>query len=94
MTAENFIKEKLKKLIEKFPDISIRYEKNKNTGSHLIEILPLHFFNSNVDYMKEEWDIGEEFENNYPEEDILFISEESLVEIKKPDLILKKNENE
>ena len=88
MKARDFVEKKLRNLIEKFPNISIRYEHCKATDSHLIEILPLHFFNNNEQYMREEWDIEDEFENMYPLEDIVFISEKSLIEIKKADLTL------
>ena len=88
MIAKDFIEEKLRLLASKFIDIQIRYEYRANTNSHLIEIIPLSFFEGNETYFEEEAKIEDEFEQLFPSENIVFISEGSLTVIKRADLEL------
>jgi hypothetical protein len=88
MKAKDFIEEKLRLLASKFKEVHIRYEYRTNTRSHLVEIIPLRFFEENESYFEEEANIEDEFEKLYPEENIIFISEGSLTEIKNADLEL------
>jgi len=86
MIAKDFIEEKLRILASKFIDIQIRYEYRVNTNSHLIEIIPLSFFEGNESYFEKETKLEDEFEQLFPSENIVFISEGSLTVIKKADL--------
>ena len=88
MTAKDFTEERLRLLASKFIDIQIRYEYRANTRSHLIEIIPLSFFEENESYFEEEAKIEDEFEQLFPSENIVFISKGSLIAIKKADLEL------
>jgi hypothetical protein len=92
MKAKEFIENKLNYLYHKFNDIKIRYEYRVNTSSHLIEIIPLSFFEKDMEYMVVESEIEDEFETKFPNENILFISEGSLSEIINPDLLFGYNE--
>src|SRR5690606_4792369 len=51
--------------------------------SHILEILALEVFNSE-EYMEEETIIDDEFTLNYPNENLIFISKESLHKITNP----------
>lgn len=88
MNAKEFLIKKLKELSSKFEDVKIRYEYRKNTYSHIIEVIPLAIFNNDEDYMLAESNLEDEFESLFPQEDIVFISEDSLTEIRNPDLLL------
>jgi len=92
MKSKEFIKDKLDCLYAKFNNIKIRYEYRANTYSHLIEILPFSFYEQDEEYMVIESKIEEEFESKFPDENILFISEGSLSEIKNPEFQLGYNE--
>ncbi|MDD2636322.1 MAG: hypothetical protein PHW82_12600 [Bacteroidales bacterium] len=92
MKSKEFIKNKLNYLHSKFNDVKIRYEYRANTYSHIIEIIPLSFFEKNKEYMILESEIEEEFESKYPNENILFISEGALSEIYNPEYKLGYNE--
>ncbi|NQU85751.1 MAG: hypothetical protein HQ541_08325 [Mariniphaga sp.] len=81
MKANDFLIEKLKQLAEKIEEIQIRYEFRNSTQSHLVEIIPLRIFEENEAYMQEEAKLEAEFEQLYPTEEIIFISEGSLTEI-------------
>lgn len=88
MKSKQYLLEKLQELSLNFKDIKIRYEHRLNTSSHLIEVIPLAIFQSNEEYMLAEANLEDEFENLFPQEDIVFVSEDSLTEIKRPDLLL------
>lgn len=88
MKSTEFIETKLNELYAQFNDIKIRYEIRANTNSHLIEIIPLCFFEENEEYIACETKIEEEFESIFPSENIVFISEDSLTEIINPDFKL------
>ncbi len=88
MKSKEFLIKKLKELASKFEDIKIRYEYHQSTYSHLIEVIPLSIFENDKAYMLAEEKLENDFENLFPDEDIVFISEDSLTEIKNPELLL------
>lgn len=81
-TAKEFLIDNLNRLSELFSEIHIRYEYRKNTNSHIIEVIPLSVFYKNKDYIKAEIWLEKQFENLFPAEDIIFISGNSLTQIK------------
>lgn len=88
MKAKVFLEKKLEELFSKFEEIKIRYEYMANTRSHIVEIMPFSLFEENKDYLVEETNIEDEFELLFPTENIVFISEGSLTEIKNADIEL------
>lgn len=82
MNSRDFIKEKLNELFSKFEGIQIKYEYRATTLSHIVEVIPLSFFQSNADYMEFEAMFEEEFERLFKNENIVFVSQNSLTEIK------------
>lgn len=78
MTANEYLLEKLNELKLKYPDIKIRYK--HKFESHIIEILPYELY-TNPTYMKYEGQLEFEFEELYPDDTILFISDYSLTKI-------------
>jgi hypothetical protein len=79
--SQEFLIGKLSRLITELPEVQVRYEQNEHTFTHVIEILPLSVFKNNPEYIKIERDLEKDFRENFPEEEILFISEDSLNEI-------------
>ena len=88
MNSKDFIKHKLNELFSKFEGIQIRYEYRANTQSHIIEVIPLSFFESNAQYMEFEAMIEDQFEQLFTNENIVFVSQDSLTEIKQVDFEL------
>lgn len=82
MNAKEFLKKKLGELYSKIENIKIQYEYQIGATMHVVEILPLDLFESNS-YIDEEIALDEEFEQSYPNEEVLFISSDSLTQIKK-----------
>lgn len=82
MNSKDFIKDNLSRIWNSFPEVQFRYEFKTHTNTHVIEVTPVSFFEENQEYLNLESDFEYEFEQMFPEEDILFISEGSLTEIK------------
>jgi hypothetical protein len=82
MTAKDYIREELTRIWNCFPEIQFRYEFKILTRTHVVEVNPLSFFKENREYLRMESDFEYEFEQMFPEDEILFISEGSLTEIR------------
>ncbi len=83
MKSVDFLINSLEILHIKFPTCSIRYEFNANTSIHLVEVTPIEFYND-LEYMNEELEIEDSFASLFPNEEIVFISEDSLNKISNP----------
>jgi hypothetical protein len=82
-----FLTNKINDIAIQFPKLKIRYEFRSSISTHLIEIQPFEDFDSNQEYIKFEMAIEDEFEKLFgSKEDILFISSESLMQIRNVDL--------
>ena len=92
MTPRNFIIRRLNELRNIFPELSFKYKFNQHTSTHIIDVRPLDCFSSNQDYIKYKADFSYEFDNLFSPETILFISENSLTEIKNPDFVFNTNQ--
>jgi len=86
MNPSEFLKNKLQEIFSKFEGIQIRYENRESTNSHIVEVIPFSFFDKNKDYMIEEEILEAEFELLYPNENIVFVSEDSLTKINHPNI--------
>ena len=84
MNSSEYIISRLKQLACNIPNIQIRYEFRIITQTHIVEVLPLIFFKENEQYINEEVKLETDFEQLYPSENIVFISESSLTEIRNP----------
>jgi hypothetical protein len=81
--AQEFILQKLKELQKSIEGLKIKYEYKEHSSLHLIEILPLNLFESNEEYISKEILIENEFESKFGStQEILFVSENSLNEVK------------
>jgi DNA-directed RNA polymerase subunit E'/Rpb7 len=90
MSSVKFVKSCLGKMFELFPDIQIRYEYREQEFLHIVEILPEKFFSKNKKYIDFEIELTEKFENTFTDETILFVSENSLTQVKNPILVCGK----
>ena len=88
MQAKDFIKSELNAFIERFPRTRVRYEYDKNALVHFVEVLPSEVYNSDNDYIQWEDDVYMRFVEAFPTESICFISDNALVGIENPELVL------
>jgi len=81
MAPDKFIENKLSELVDKFPQIKVRYEYDEMCSLHTIEVLPKEIYNNNSDYQCWEEYVIFEFIDIYPEHNISFITDGALVPI-------------
>jgi len=92
MNPKEYIKSRLNELRNFFPELSFKYKFNQHTSTHIIDVRPLECYSANKDYIKYEADFSYEFDNFFFPETILFVSEDSLTEIKDPDFVFNANQ--
>lgn len=90
MDAKIYIKNKLKEISNIFPELRFRYQFDKNTQTHIVEVKPLSTYESNETYVQYEADLMFDFENEFFPQTILFVSEESLTQITEPEFTVQK----
>lgn len=88
MNSTDLIKDELQLLFSLIEGIEIRYEFKKSILTHFIEVKPLDLFDSNNLYIEKEIALEDKFSKLFPNEDLVFISQNSLSKIENPDLIL------
>ena len=85
MVSTDYILKSLERISD-IPGIRIRYEYRVPLKTHFIEILPQVIFDTEIGYLAFEIAMEQEFEAlfSHTNEELLFISEDSLCSIKNP----------
>ena len=91
MDSKSFIINQLTSLINLMPELTIRYKHDWKYNTHIIEINPSSFFYHDEDYREYESVMEDFFTMHFPNENILFISEDSLNRIDIADHEFKSN---
>src|SRR5690625_5020299 len=86
MKVKDFLKTKLKTIFLTLDDIERAYEYRVSTATHIVEVKPIELFYSDK-YVHMEITLEEEFREKFPNEELLFITENSLTEIRNPDFV-------
>ena len=81
MKSKIYIKEELKKIYQSIDNIFIKYEFRRSISTHIVEITPLTIFESDKNYINLEIDLEENFQKLFPEEEIIFVSNDSLITV-------------
>lgn len=84
MNAKEYIIKELELFLTKFTNVRIRYEYDIPAITHVIEIIPNNVYHSDEEYISWELDMYDNFSNNFPTENIYFISDDALVGIENP----------
>lgn len=84
MDSTLFVITQLTELIKLFGNIKVRYEFKKEPIVHLIEVYPKEVYQSNEDYISWESKLYDKFTEQYPLENICFISEDAFVKAENP----------
>jgi len=90
METKEYIRKKLNEISDVFPELIFKYQFNKNTETHIVEVKPLDTYQTNEDYIKCEAELMFDFENEFFPETILFVSEDSLTQITEPEFTIQK----
>lgn len=88
MKSKEFILYRLNGIVEQFHGITFKYKFDEKELTHIIQVEPLEEF-SNNSYMETESDLVFDFNNQYPDETILFVSSESIITVENPDEVIK-----
>ncbi len=88
MDSVNFLKDQLLEMHNSLPYLEIRYEYKVSINTHVIEVKPVHCFQSDSQYVDIQIVLEDEFEMKFPDEEILFISTNELINIDDPILEL------
>jgi hypothetical protein len=90
LTMESFayIKNELDLFITLFPRTKISYEFDEITNAHFIEVLPNSIYHLDEQYIKWENDFHTRFITLFPNENIGFITDDSLIVLSKVDFQL------
>ncbi|QBZ98255.1 hypothetical protein [Flavobacterium sangjuense] len=86
--ATNFLKEELFALYNTHKYLEIRYEFDSIIDTHIIEVKPVHCFEKDRQFADKQIVLEEKFRNLFPQEDILFITENILIKVENPILEL------
>ncbi len=89
MEAKNFIYNELEVFVKKFSKTRVSYEYDQNALVHVIEVLPNEVYHLDNNYICWENDLFNRFITQFPTENICFISDDALVGIEKPELVLE-----
>ncbi|KAA5532631.1 hypothetical protein F0919_17775 [Taibaiella lutea] len=86
---KSFLLEELTKLQKQFCNIKIKYAFNIAIEVHIVEITPDTEYHSN-DRLDESWlNIAMDFMKRFPNEEISFITDDSILKIKSPEFVLQ-----
>lgn len=83
--ATNFIVSALKGFIKSFPETRVRYEFDVDAEVHCIEVIPKHIYHSDDNYIEWENMFTNDFLELFPDQNICFFSDDSIVGINKID---------
>ena len=89
MDAKGFLYNELNAFIERFLKMRVRYEYDQNALVHVVEMLPHDMYHSDNGYILWENDLFNRFVDQFPIENICFISDDSLVGIENPEFVLE-----
>jgi hypothetical protein len=92
MLPFEYIKSELKNFIVEFPKTRVRYEIDINSNTHSIEIVPNEIYRLDKDYITWEENFFDAFINEFPDQNICFISDDTIVGLDKVDFELSGKE--
>lgn len=92
MLPYDYIKSELKSFIIKFPKTRVRYENDTNSNTHSIEVVPNEIYRLDKDYITWEERFFDAFINEFPDQNICFISDDAIVGLDKIDFELSGKE--
>ena len=91
MDAKKYIIGFLTNMCNKFSGISFKYQYEKSSQLHIIEVQPLEMYEENDEYSCIEVDFSMDFDEKHYPESVLFVSDKSIIKVDKVDLYIDKN---
>jgi len=81
MKSLEYIKRNLGEIVKNFPDMSFKCKYDKMTKTHIIDVQPIEYYKNNDQYALQQFNLRKDFDNKFFPESILFISDESLINV-------------
>lgn len=88
MPTIEYLTKKLKELHDNCPYLDIKYEYKNHLNTHVIDVRPKEFFENDEHYVSAQLSLEDKFEELFPMEEILFITDNGLISIDQPILVL------
>ena len=88
MESINFLKDKLSEVYRSLPYLQIRYEYKLNINTHVIEVKPNYCYEKDSNYIDAQLELEDSFEELFVDEEIVFITENELIQVEDPILEL------
>ncbi|HZW78532.1 MAG TPA: hypothetical protein VFF21_09540 [Flavobacteriaceae bacterium] len=82
--SKEFLRAHLNQIFLETDGITISYEFRSSSNTHLVEVKPKDIYNSEA-YMDKEMELEDKFREFFPDEELMFINETSLTQIKSPE---------
>lgn len=89
MEPKEFLISRLNELFLKLENIEISYEYRDYSNTHLVEVKPASAYLNCEEYIEDELALEKAFNDTFPSQELLFITEGSLTQISLPEFILK-----
>lgn len=87
--SKQFLKSSLKRIFLELDNIEIAYEFRLSSNTHIVEVKPNSVYTDCHKYIDKEIELEDAFSKKFPEEELLFITENSLTQIKSPEFVFK-----
>ncbi len=84
MRSKEFIIKSINEIVSSFPYLNIKYENESFSKSHYIEVSPKKFYDEDLKYIEVEKKITQTFIEQFPNEILTFLSENSYYKIENP----------
>lgn len=86
MKIQDFISTTFEKIINNFPEASIAYQFDEKAGTHYVKISPPAVYDNEI-FVNIGWEIKDAFNDHFPDEEICFLTENSLIQLSAPSRI-------
>jgi hypothetical protein len=93
MKIQDFISATFEKISNNFPKASIAYQFDEKASIHYVKVSP-HDVYDNETFVNVGWEIKDAFNDHFPDEELCFLTELSLIQLSSPSRILNPTWNE
>ncbi len=81
MKVKDYIISRINDLVSTFPFFKVSYQIDDYSNSNYIKVTPREYFDNNLEYQKFETELIIDFIDKYPLDEIVFITDDSLIDI-------------
>ncbi|MDZ4680821.1 MAG: hypothetical protein SH848_11470 [Saprospiraceae bacterium] len=86
MKIQDFISTTFEKISNNFPKAGITYQFDEKAGTHYVKISPPDVY-GNETFINIGWEIKNAFNDHFPNEELCFLTENSLIQLSSPSRI-------